>query len=184
MTIDQRHRLLDLLKRYHPWDGADAAQARRLREFVEANENCFDRSNLTGHVTGSTWLVDASGKRVLLTHHKKLGKWLQLGGHADGNPDVLAVAMKEAREESGIEKIAPVSQQIFDLDIHPIPAHGTEPAHFHYDIRFALQAAGAGDFIVSEESRSLAWIEIEKIETLTEEESLLRMARKWRQLAF
>jgi 8-oxo-dGTP pyrophosphatase MutT (NUDIX family) len=167
------------LRAYRPLDSREAGHLRCLLAFVENEPRCFERSLQTGHITGSAWLVDRSGKSVLLTHHRKLGKWLQLGGHADGNPDVLAVALREAAEESGLSDIVSVSNEIFDVDVHEIPAAAGMPAHLHYDVRFALQAAGSREFLVSEESHALRWISIKKVHEITSEESMLRMARKW-----
>jgi len=150
----------------------------RFRGFVEANERCFERDLWAGHVTGSAWLVNAARDAVLLTHHRKLGRWLQLGGHSDGNPDSLAVALTEAREESGLD-VAALSPVVFDLDIHEIPARKQDPAHFHFDVRFALTVTGAEAFRVSAESLDLAWVPIARLADYTDEESMLRMARKW-----
>ncbi|MDX1604963.1 MAG: NUDIX hydrolase [Candidatus Competibacterales bacterium] len=163
--------------RRHPEEGALTG---RFIDFVEAHPDCFHRELAVGHVTGSAWLVDRSGERVLLTHHRKLDIWVQLGGHADGCPDLLAVALAEAREESGLEAIAPVSAAVFDLDIHRIPARGCEPAHDHYDVRFALQVTGPEDFRVGAESHDLAWVPVTQLETYTREASMRRMAAKWR----
>lgn len=151
----------------------------RMTAFVEQQPRCFQRSLAEGHITGSSWLVDSSLERVLLTHHAKLNRWLQLGGHADGDPDVLQVALNEAREESGIRDLQVWSPFMFDIDIHLIPARGSEPAHFHYDCRFVVQALTSEVYTVSEESHDLQWIEVGDIATFTTEESMLRMARKW-----
>ena len=117
---------------------------------------------------------------MLLTHHKKLNKWLQLGGHADGDSNVLRVAMREVAEESGIEDVEPVGDGIYDVDIHLIPERGDEPEHYHYDIRYALRTVSREDYIVSDESHDLAWIEISKLHELTDEWSMVRMAKKWK----
>lgn len=139
----------------------------------------YERRCLAGHFTGSAWLVDRSGERVLLTHHRKLGRWLQLGGHADGDPDLAAVALKEAGEESGLSDLQ-VEPAIFDLDRHAIPARGEEPAHWHYDVRFVVRATGSEDFAVGEESLDLAWKPVREIaEDPAADESLRRMAGKW-----
>jgi len=148
-------------------------------QFIERNPEGFQRKNLEGHVTGSAWVVDPAGEKVLLTHHKKLGKWLQLGGHADGEKDVLRVAIREAQEESGLAGLVPVSEQIFDVDIHAIPERPGEPSHFHYDIRFAVKASKTEPLVVSGESRELAWVPISDLARYSGEESLLRMKRKW-----
>lgn len=171
--------LLELIDRYAESYPEERDVYLRLRSFVESVPDCCERTHLAGHVTGSAWLVDSTGSKVLLTHHRKLNRWLQLGGHADGDRDILRVALREAQEESGIQNIRAISEDIFDIDIHPIPARGKEPEHLHYDIRFALQVLENDSFIVSEESHSLAWIEIDRLEEYSSEESMLRMKRKW-----
>ena len=140
------------------------------------------RSLAIGHVTGSVWVIDRERSCALLTHHRKLDKWLQPGGHADGDPDILRVALREAREESGLEAIQAVSEQIFDIDIHTIPARGREPEHLHYDVRFLIEADRGAPLAVSEESRSLAWIPLGRIVELNPEESIARMVAKTRRL--
>ena len=149
----------------------------RLSKRLQASG--FKRQLEEGHMTASAWLISADGKRVLLTHHRKLNLWLQPGGHCEGDADIRRVALKEAQEESGIDQWDFVSEEIFDIDIHEIPAHRQEPAHYHYDVRFLLQAVGNEDYVVSEESHDLAWVELEKLSAYTDEESILRMARKW-----
>lgn len=139
----------------------------------------YERRRLAGHFTGSAWLVDRAGERVLLTHHRKLGRWLQLGGHADGDPDLAAVALKEAQEESGLSGLR-VEPAIFDLDRHAIPARGEVPGHWHYDVRFVVRATGSEDFAVGEESLDLAWKPVRDIAAdAGTDESLRRMAHKW-----
>jgi 8-oxo-dGTP pyrophosphatase MutT (NUDIX family) len=174
-----RAQLLDLLKDYRTRFPDEDRMCLRMVSFVEQHSRCFERSLAEGHITGSAWLVDQSGERVLLTHHRKLNRWLQLGGHADGEPDVLAVAVNEAREESGIRELEVCSPFLFDIDVHLIPARGMDPAHFHYDCRFAVQALTSDIYTVSEESHDLKWISIKDLSTFTREESMLRMARKW-----
>ena len=176
----QRQPLLRLLAGYAARYPAEQACVRRFQAFVERHPDCFRRSLLTGHVTGSAWLVDATGSRVLLTHHRKLDIWVQLGGHADGNPDVRAVALAEAVEESGLADLTVLEDDAFDIDIHRIPARGDEPAHEHYDVRFALQASGSQQYRVSAESHDLAWVAIDRLQDYTGEVSMLRMAAKWR----
>ena len=102
-----------------------------------------------------------------------------MGGHADGESDLVAVALREVWEESGLCSAKPVSEEIFDIDIHLIPERGNEPAHFHYDVRFAFQVHGEEPFIVSDESHDLDWVSIPELGDYSEEDSMLRMARKW-----
>lgn len=129
-------------------------------------------------MTGSAWLLHPHKDSVLLTHHKKLTKWLQLGGHADGDTDVLSVALREAQEESGIQELGILSTEIFDIDIHLIPAYPGEPAHDHYDVCFAFRAVEP-IFQQSAESTELAWVPIEQITRYSDEISMRRMQQKW-----
>ncbi|MFA6456416.1 MAG: NUDIX domain-containing protein, partial [Bacteroidota bacterium] len=105
-------------------------------------------------------------------------KWLQLGGHSDGDPDPLNVALREAEEESGIPGIIPLSKEIFDVDVHPIPARKNVPEHFHYDIRYLFEADDTHSLTITPESKDLAWIPLNDIEQFSTEESILRMVRK------
>lgn len=158
-------------------DRAEVVQ--RFVDFVREHADAAHRELGVGHLTGSAWLVSTDGRRVLLTHHKKLGLWLQLGGHADGDPDLAAVALREAEEESGLTDLA-VEGEVFDLDCHEIPARGADPAHFHYDVRFVVRATGSEQFAVSDESHALAWREISDVaEDATMDASVRRMARVW-----
>jgi 8-oxo-dGTP pyrophosphatase MutT (NUDIX family) len=148
-------------------------------DFLGEGPQVFHRETLAGHFTGSAWLVSADGERVLLTHHRKLGRWLQLGGHADGDTDLARVALREAEEESGLDDLR-VEPALFDLDRHRIPARGAEPEHWHYDVRYVVRAGANEQFQVSEESHALAWRVIREIaEDPASDVSLRRMAAKW-----
>lgn len=138
----------------------------------------FHRDHLPGHLTGSAWIVDQTKKFVLLTHHAKLNKWLQPGGHADGDENILAVAMREAEEETGLKKFNILHSGIFDIDIHTIPARKDFPEHLHYDIRFLLEANRDDELVISEESHDLRWFPLNDLETLTDNTSMLRMRDK------
>jgi len=176
---DPRRQLLQLLDRFSATGAAAAAAAWKFREFGLQHDDCLERSCVPGHFTGSAWLVDRTAQRVLLTHHRKLDRWLQLGGHADGDGDLAGVALREAEEESGLAELV-VEPEIFDLDRHVIPARGNEPEHWHYDVRFVVRATGTEAFVVGDESHALAWRDITRIASDTEaDESLRRMARKW-----
>jgi len=174
-----RQAIKQLLTEYGTRYPEESETTDRYQQFVSAHEDCFERSQLAGHITGSAWLLNRAGTHVLLTHHRKLDIWVQLGGHADGDTSPLAVAIREAREESGIASITALSDTLFDIDIHQIPQRKSEPAHYHYDARFLLQTTVTDNFIVSDESHALEWVEITKIESRTTEPSMLRMTRKY-----
>ena len=158
---------------------SEAAMVAETQRFIASEPACLWRTCAPGHLTGSAWIVDRSRSRTLLTHHLKLAKWLQLGGHADGDGDLLAVAMREGREESGLTTLRPVTGKIFDVDRHWIPARQTEPAHWHYDVRFMLEADPAEPLVRAvHESKELAWVDVTRVTALNPEESIARMVRK------
>jgi 8-oxo-dGTP pyrophosphatase MutT (NUDIX family) len=181
-----RRPLLDLLDRYAAIHPDERATVERMQTFVRANEDCFERTCLEGHVTGSAWVVSADHRAVLLTHHARLGRWLQLGGHADGETDPFEAALREAREESGMQDFREPSGDVppvpLDVDVHAIPARGSEPEHFHFDVRYLLIAAPGQSIVRSDESNDLRWVPAGRVEELSDEESLLRLARKARAL--
>ena len=114
-----------------------------------------------------------------MTHHKKLNKWLQLGGHADENENLLEVAYNEAVEESGFDDFSVVSGKIFDLDIHRIPQYKDIPAHYHYDVRYIFTSKMNPDIvIVSEESKDVAWVSKDDVLNKNNEQSIERMLIK------
>ena len=174
-----RNQLLNLLTNYSKTYPLEQACSSQISEFINQYDTCFERELSVGHITGSAWIVNSAGTHTLLTHHKKLNKWLQLGGHADGESDILQAAKREADEESGLTQLAVEDEAIFDIDVHSIPARAKEAQHFHYDIRFVFRATGSESFIVSDESHDLAWVEITKLEDYTTEQSMVRMAQKW-----
>lgn len=174
-----QHRWLAIFDAYALAHADEATVVEWFRAFAQAHADAAERTLSVGHLTGSAWLVSADGRRVLLTHHKKLDRWLQLGGHADGDTDLARVALREAEEESGLRDLV-VEAGIFDLDRHRIPARGAEPEHWHYDVRFVVRATDSEDFVVGEESHALAWRDIAAIaRDESADESLRRMARKW-----
>lgn len=139
----------------------------------------FRRERLDGHFTGSAWLVSADGRRALLMHHRKLDRWLQPGGHADGERNLAAVALREAGEETGLRDLV-VQWAIFDLDRHRIPARAGEPEHWHYDVRFVVRAIGDEQFVLMPEAKALAWRAVEEIAVdASVDASVRRMALRW-----
>ena len=150
-------------------------------QFIELlqHPDAFQRTHLPGHITGSAWIVDASKKMALLIHHAKLNRWLQPGGHADGDENVLRVALREAEEETGVKNFEILKEGIFDLDIHPIPNRKDFPEHLHYDIRYLVQADTVDELILSDESLNVGWISFDTISSWTDNNpSINRMVEK------
>ncbi len=175
----KRDQLINLLSHYFPVDGRELAYKDMMLDFARAYQDCFERSLKAGHFTASAWLLNKDHSKALLMHHAKLDKWFQLGGHCDGESDLLAVAVKEAQEESGIKAIGSLSDQIFDIDVHLIPARKDEPTHYHYDVRFLLGVMSNEDVIQNSESKELRWIEKDVSALPTESPSVARMFNKW-----
>lgn len=171
--------MIDAIRRYRDqWQG-EAATATQFEIFLHTQADAFERSNQSGHFTGSCWLVSADGSRVLLMHHRKLDRWLQPGGHADGDADLARVALREAHEETGVSGLR-IEGGIFDIDRHWIPARADEPEHWHHDVRYVVRAGADERFTVNQESRALAWRPVAEVAVDDSlDASLRRMARKW-----
>jgi 8-oxo-dGTP pyrophosphatase MutT (NUDIX family) len=180
--------LLEMLSRYRDAFQDEAGVVDRICALVHEHADCFERSCRPGHITAAAWIVSRDRRRALLTHHRKLDRWLQLGGHVDGEWRVEEAAVREAREESGFRRfeLVPIGGALIplDLDVHEIPprydAHGdvVEDAHEHHDIRFLLMACDDDAICVSDESHDVRWCTPEEVRQLTDEESVLRMLRK------
>lgn len=158
----------------------EALIAADFSAFLASHGSVFERHHALGHFTGSAWVVSGDGQRVLLTHHAKLDRWLQPGGHADGERDLARVALREAEEETGLRDLRVDAKAIFDLDRHRIPARKAEVEHWHYDVRYVVQAGTDERYVVSEESHDLAWRPIAGlIDEPGLDASVRRMAAKW-----
>jgi 8-oxo-dGTP pyrophosphatase MutT (NUDIX family) len=171
--------LLDDVRDYCPVDERERAMRDRLAVFLETyGMRAFDRTLAPGHVTASAWIVDPQRRSAVLLHHRKLERWLQLGGHVDGDPDVRRSALREAREESGLRTLRLIAENIYDIDVHTIPARGVEPAHDHYDVRFALEADPREPLLRNDESHDVRWIALTDLEAYAIDDSVRRLAAK------
>lgn len=185
-----RRPLLAMLSRYEHRYPSESAVVARIRRLVAAHVDCFDRTCRPGHITASAWVTTPACDRFLLVHHRKLGRWLQPGGHTDGDHDILSAALREAREETGLNDLCLVDDgpraTPLDLDVHEIPARFSpegdmiEDAHEHHDVRVLIVAQGDRTPRASHESHAVAWFTPEELAHVTSEESVLRMLRKTR----
>lgn len=177
--LEFRQQLLDLDLTERP---EEISFRERMIELLDEREECFHRTCFPAHFTGSALVVSADGSKALLHHHRKLDRWLQFGGHCDGDENVLRVAQREALEESGVEGLILASAKPFDLDIHPIPAKDGEPAHEHFDVRYVLIAPENAQFFISEESHELRWVTPAEMQQLPLSAGMQRLALKWQNL--
>ncbi len=147
-----------MIEKYHPMYPEEHEYKTNMLEFIKSNPDCLLRSCTLGHFTASSLLLNKDMTHICLMLHAKLNMWLQLGGHCDGDADFLNVAIKEAIEESGIKDISPVKTDIFDIDVHLIPANSRESSHYHFDVRFLLRA-DHDTLIKNHESSELIWVD-------------------------
>ncbi len=173
--------LLDDLGAYPPADERERASLERVVRFVSSASSPFDRGNAEGHVTGSAVVARADGSAFLLVRHRKLDRWLQPGGHCD--PDdggVLGTALREATEETGVGDLVPALQgRPLDVDVHPIPAKGGEPAHLHYDVRYLVTSSEAMGEPAADEVSEAGWFDLDEALAMVDE-SLGRSLKKAR----
>lgn len=156
----------------------DVRNAIAVNNFVRLHEDAFGRNSNTGHITASAFILNSSRTAVLLTHHAKLNCWLQVGGHCDGERDPKAVALKEAREETGLSSLAFLSNDVFDIDIHEIPSNAKDQGHFHFDIRYLMGADESEPLQITPESKDLRWIPLNTLEEYTNKPSVLILKGK------
>lgn len=173
--------LFDELNNYKPFDEQEKENVKNVLKFLASNTNCYDRSNLKGHVTAGGLVVDGIGG-VLLNHHKKTGMWFQFGGHSDGESNCINVAKREISEEAGITDCKLISNKILDVDVQRIAysQKKNEPEHFHYDINFLFLAKDK-NFEISNESTEIKWVSIDEAKNLInkDDKAMQRMLKKY-----
>ena len=165
-----------ILAGYVPHDADQTRTRDRMLAFCDEHPDALHRSCLEGHLTAAAVLLDPERERILLTHHRKLGRWLQLGGHCDGDANLAAVALREAREESGIAVLR-IAERPIDVDVHAIPARGDEPEHLHLDTRFVVLAPPDAVETVSDESLALGWFGPDDLGGIELDDSVRRLFR-------
>jgi 8-oxo-dGTP pyrophosphatase MutT (NUDIX family) len=185
-STDPRAALIEALRQHTPADAEEARDRDRILAFVARHERPFDRAIGEGHLTGSAITVSVDGSRVLLLHHRKLGRWLQPGGHGDpGETTGEQVALREAFEESGIAGLSldAAAPRPLDVDVHDIPARGEEPAHQHLDLRYLVRAPGGARVSPAlAELHEIRWVDWDGVATLDPDHGLRRALAKARAL--
>ena len=179
-----RAELLNLLRQHETRFMEESGYVRRAIDFVEQHSECFFRELWPAHVTGSAWVISPDRERVLMMHHRKHDQWFQPGGHADGDHDILRVALKETSEETGIDpaQVKLLHTAIFDVDIHTIPAIGDDPRHEHIDIRFLVEIDDSLPVPGNDESHEVLWMRLFEVSRYNNNRSTYRMVEKTRYL--
>jgi len=177
----ERQEILKLIAAFRPDDEKENKIRERFLSLLSESRDVTARDSWPGHITSSAIILDDSFERILLINHKKLGRWLQPGGHIEDDCSLQEAAMREVYEETGIRSLTPLLEGIFDLDIHQIPASVAHPEHYHYDVRF-LYVTGNGEMPVHDPGETLGaeWFSVEKIIADGFDESFLRVVEKIR----
>jgi 8-oxo-dGTP pyrophosphatase MutT (NUDIX family) len=173
--------LLAQLERYRPFDAVEARHQEAIVELLGRAPGAFDRAHFApGHVTASCFIVDGRGA-LLLHHHRRLNRWLQMGGHVEIDEHPIAAALREGSEESGLRDLTLAAGGIFDLDVHVIPAAKGEPEHRHFDVRYVARTASPDAVVIDRaESNDVAWVPLERAEALMNEAASSRVIQKIR----
>jgi 8-oxo-dGTP pyrophosphatase MutT (NUDIX family) len=181
--------ILDLLQSYQTSFSEEIEFQKQMIEFLEQNDDFALRSNLTGQLTGSAWVVNKEHTKALLIHHKKLNKWLQIGGHIEATDQTIEETIfREVKEESGLKTLKLLSSSIYDLDIHAIPQKKEVAEHLHFDIRLIIEADENEPLIPqNEEVLDIKWYDLHQVQNLTEsttsiDQSMKRMVDKMKNL--
>ena len=159
--------LLKQLKAYAPYNEQETNDKEVMIKLLEKESDIFTRENEVAHFTASSWLVNKEHTKVLMIYHNIYHSWSWTGGHADGDMDLLAVAMREAMEETGVKTITPVSEDIFSIEILTVDGHIKRgkyvPSHLHLNVTYLLEADEAEVLhIKQDENSGVAWFALEE----------------------
>ena len=166
--------LKEKIERYVPYNEQEEADKQELLRILELNENYFIRENLAAHFTASGWVVSPDRTKTLLAYHNLYDSWAWLGGHADGETDLLSVALKEVREESGLKEVFPVSEDVFSLEILPVFGHVKNgkyvSSHLHLNVTFLLEADPTAEIHNNpDENSKVGWFDLDDVPRVSTE---------------
>ena len=166
--------LKEKIERYVPYNEQEEADKQELLRILQLNENYFIRENLAAHFTASGWVVSPDRTKTLLAYHNLYDSWAWLGGHADGETDLLSVALKEVREESGLKEVFPVSEDVFSLEILPVFGHEKNgkyvSSHLHLNVTFLLEADPTAEIHNNpDENSKVGWFDLDDVPRVSTE---------------
>lgn len=177
-------KLIDDIKRYRPCCEQEERDKAVTLAFLDAHEDAFLRENLVAHMTASAWVVNPARDKVLMVYHRLYDSWAWTGGHADGETDLLSVALRECREETGVEHVRPVSEDIYSLEILTVDGHEKRgqyvPSHLHLNVTYLLEADESDRVQICEaENSGVRWFSLEEALTAPSEPWMIeRVYRK------
>ena len=153
------------IKAYRPWNEQERQDQAVILAFLERNPDAFYRTNLLAHMTASAWVVNPQRSKVLMVYHRLYDSWSWAGGHADGEEDLLAVALREVREETGVQRLRPVTEDIYSLEVLTVDGHEKHgkyvPSHLHLNLTYLLEAEENQPLRVCEaENSGVAWFSL------------------------
>lgn len=157
-----RTELMDAIRAYSPWNAQEERDKANILDFLAKNENAFLRENEYAHITASAWVVNSARTKVLMVYHRIYNSWSWTGGHADGETDLLSVAMREVSEETGVKTVRPVTDEIFSLEVLTVDGHEKHgkyvASHLHMNVTYLLEADEAEELkICEEENKGVGW---------------------------
>ena len=166
-SAGNRAELSEAIRAFRPENEQEEADKKGILAFLAANENAFTRDNIIAHMTASAWVVNHDRTKVLMVYHRIYDSWSWTGGHADGEEDLLAVALSEVTEETGVRNVTPVSKDIFSLEILTVDGHEKHgsyvPSHLHMNVTYLLEADEEEPLTVCEdENKGVAWFGLDE----------------------
>ena len=163
----RKENLIRQIENYHPFNEQEEMDKDLILEWIRNNENAFSRENTVAHITASAWVVNRDRSKVLMAYHNIYNSWSWLGGHADGETDLLSVAIREVKEEAGISNVRPVAEEIFSLESLTVDGHVKKgnyvSSHLHLNITYLLEADSEEQVSVkADENSGVAWFSPEE----------------------
>lgn len=160
--------LLEQITAYQPWNEQEAQDRQELLRRLQSGEELYSRDNCAAHLTASAWVVSPDREKALMAYHNLYDSWAWLGGHADGMEDLRAVAEKEVREESGLEKLRPLGEGIFSLEILTVDGHEKRgkyvSSHLHLNVTYLFEADPAAPVRSKpDENKAVAWFGVGEV---------------------
>ena len=167
--------VINSIKAFKPFNEQEEYDKKEILDFLEHNDDAFLRTNLRAHMTASAWVLNHKHDKLLMAYHNLYNSWAWLGGHADGDEDLLEVAIKEVKEESGVVNVRPVSRDIFSLEILTVDGHEKKghyvPCHLHMNVTYLLEADDSDPvFAKADENSAVGWFGLEEAIHMSNEE--------------